>query len=49
MVLTQNFCILKPGFIYRFNIKTNFCVKTTQCENTISLNQVTNSKFKANV
>ena len=35
MVLTQKCCMVKPNFIYGFNAKTNFCVKTTQCINNI--------------
>ena len=27
--------MVQPGFNYGFNIKTNFCIKTTQRENTI--------------
>ena len=28
--------MLKPSFNYGFNVKTNICIKTTQCENTIN-------------
>ena len=35
MVLTQSFCMEKPVFIFGFNDKTNICVKTIRCENTI--------------
>ena len=28
--------MVKPGFIYGFNVKTNFCIKIAQCENTIN-------------
>ena len=27
--------MIKPGFNYGFNFKTNFCIKTTICEYTI--------------
>ena len=27
--------MVKPGFIYGFKVKSNFCVKTTQCEKPI--------------
>ena len=27
--------MVKPGFIYSFNVKTNFCVKTTQYGNSL--------------
>ena len=29
--------MIKPGFNYGFNVRTNFCIKTTQCENTTRL------------
>ena len=41
MVLTQKLCMVKPGFNYGFNVKTSFCIKTTQCENTITVHSAT--------
>lgn len=32
--------MLKPGFNYGLNDKTNFCIKTVQCEKTIIKEQI---------
>ena len=32
--------MLKPVFIFDFNVKTNFCVKAPRCENIISIHQI---------
>ena len=32
--------MLKPAFIFGFTDKTNFCVKTTRCENTIRVKDI---------